>query len=115
MRAADLLRPGAAILRARERSGAAIGWVLDQYDAHSRLKYEGLQPEFLFCDVAKLPAEGVLWRGAWNWAIYEIESMDMAQSLAERGAQYIETMAVREMSAALRSAGTEGSSPASHE
>ena len=94
----------AAVFRARQLGGLAIGWVLEQYDAHSRLKYEAVQPEFLFCDVAKLPAQGTLWRGPWRWAIYEIESLDVALSLAERGAHYIETMAVGAMSTALRAA-----------
>src|SRR5262249_44727233 len=41
----------AAVLRARQAGGVAIGWVLDRYDVDSRLKYEALQPQFLFCDV----------------------------------------------------------------
>ncbi len=94
----------AAVFRARQLGGLAIGWVLEQYDAHSRLKYEAVQPEFLFCDLDKLPQHGALWRGPWRWAIYEIESFDLALSLAERGAHYIETMAVSAMSEALRAA-----------
>jgi hypothetical protein len=34
--------------------------------------------------------------------IYEVATLPLALSLAERGADYVETMAVREMSAALR-------------
>ncbi len=94
----------AAVFRARQLGGLAIGWVLEQYDSHSRLKYEAVQPEFLFCDLERLPAHGALWRGPWRWAIYEIESFEMALALAERGAHYIETMAVTAMSEALRAA-----------
>ena len=94
----------AAVFRARQLGGFAIGWVLEQYDSHSRLKYEAVQPEFLFCDVQKLPQQGALWRGPWRWAIYEVQSMELALSLAERGAHYIETMAVSAMSSALRAA-----------
>ena len=94
----------AAVFRVRQLGGFAIGWVLEQYDAHSRLKYEAVQPEFLFCDQEKLPDRGPLWHGPWRWAIYEIESLELALSLAERGAHYIETMAVSAMSAALRAA-----------
>jgi len=93
----------AAVHRARALDGAPIGWVLPQYDAHSRIKFEALQPEFLFCDHDKLPAAGRLWQGPWRWAIYEVESLPLALDLAERGAAYIETMAVQEMCAALRS------------
>jgi glycerophosphoryl diester phosphodiesterase len=92
----------AAVFRARQISGGAIGWVLSDYDTHSRLKYEALSPEFLFCDQEKLPASGKLWQGPWRWAIYEIDSMPLALSLAERGADYIETMNVAAMSAAMR-------------
>jgi glycerophosphoryl diester phosphodiesterase len=92
----------AAVFRARQISGGAIGWVLSDYDTHSRLKYEALAPEFLFCDNAKLPATGALWRGPWRWAIYEITSIPVALELAERGADYIETMDVAAMSAAMR-------------
>ena len=63
----------AAVFRARQIGGLPIGWVLSDYDAHSRLKYEALQPEFLFCDHEKLPRSGALWRGPWRWAIYEVE------------------------------------------
>lgn len=94
----------AAVFRARQLGGFAIGWVLEQYDAHSRLKYEAVQPEFLFCDLKKLPLHGALWRGPWRWAIYEIESIEVALALAERGAHYIETMAVQAMNQALRAA-----------
>jgi hypothetical protein len=34
--------------------------------------------------------------------VYEVTSLPLALSLAERGADYVETMAVREMSGALR-------------
>lgn len=93
----------AAVHRVRQIGGIAIGWVLSDYDAHTRLKYEALQPEYLFVDHEMLPAGGAaLWRGPWRWAVYEVETLAMAQALAARGADYIETMAVRELSEALR-------------
>jgi glycerophosphoryl diester phosphodiesterase len=93
-----------AVHRARQLGGLPIGWVLTKYDERSRMKYEALQPEFLFADHLALPAEGALWRGPWRWAIYEVETLELAMALAARGADYIETMAVREMSEAIRSA-----------
>lgn len=93
-----------AVHRARQLGGMPIGWVLNKYDDSSRMKYEALQPEFLFCDHLALPKQGALWRGPWRWAIYEVETLELAMSLAERGADYIETMAVREMSEAIRAA-----------
>ena len=91
-----------AIHRARRLGDAPIGWVLEAADDHSRLKYEALQPQFLFCNHEKLPPAGRLWQGPWRWVIYEVASLPLALNLAERGADYIETMAVRDMSAALR-------------
>jgi glycerophosphoryl diester phosphodiesterase len=95
----------AAVFRARQVGGAAIGWVLTGYDPHSRLKCEALQPEFLFCDHEALPARGALWRGPWAWAIYEVDSPPLAESLSARGVSHIETMAVSSMQQAIRNRG----------
>ena len=93
----------AAVHRARQMGGMPIGWVISAYDAHTRLKFEALQPEFLFVDHEVLPPDGAaLWRGPWRWAVYEVETLALAQALAARGADYIETMAVQEMSEAMR-------------
>ncbi len=92
----------AAIHRARRLGDAPIGWVLDAADDHSRLKYQTLQPQFLFCDHRKIPPPARLWPGPWRWVIYEVATLPLALGLAERGADYVETMAIREMSDALR-------------
>jgi glycerophosphoryl diester phosphodiesterase len=92
-----------AVHMARHRDGQAIGWVLSDYDGHTRLKYEAFKPEFLFCDHDKLPGGGErLWRGPWRWAIYEVDTPELALALAERGADFIETMAVAPMIQAFR-------------
>jgi glycerophosphoryl diester phosphodiesterase len=92
----------AAVYRARQVGGARIGWVLSDYDEHSRLKSEALQPEFLFADQEQLPPSGALWRGTWEWVIYEVDTLPLAVSLSQRGAHHIETMAVAAMSQAVR-------------
>jgi len=93
----------AAVHRVRQIGGMPIGWVISAYDAHTRLKFEALQPEFLFVDHEMLPPdESALWRGPWRWAVYEVETIELALSLAARGAHYIETMAVQAMSDAMR-------------
>jgi glycerophosphoryl diester phosphodiesterase len=91
-----------AVHRARQIGGVSIGWVLSKYDERSRMKYEALAPEYLFCDHLALPPTGALWRGPWHWAMYEVDTLERAMQLAERGADYIETMAVREMTDAIR-------------
>ena len=92
----------AAVHRARRLGGAPIGWVLESCDDHSRLKFEALQPEYLFCNHERLPARGRLRHGPWRWVIYEVTQLPLALELAARGADYIETMAVRTMSNSLR-------------
>jgi glycerophosphoryl diester phosphodiesterase len=111
-RVLEVLRPARAqcvvisfdlpvIHRAREIGGFRIGWVLSRYDDHTRLKYEALQPEFLFCNHERLPPSGPLWRGPWQWALYEVRTLPVALELAARGVALIETMAVRSMADAL--------------
>jgi glycerophosphoryl diester phosphodiesterase len=94
----------AAIHRARQMGATQIGWVVSDYDEHTRFKCEALQPQFLFCNHEKLPAAGRLWSGPWRWAIYEVTELPLALALAGRGADYLETMAVRALSDALRAA-----------
>ena len=92
-----------AAVRLAQRSNAAIGWVLTQYDEPSRLTCEALRPDYLFCNYRKLPPDGSpLWRGPWRWALYEVEDAQLAGTLAARGADLIETMAAGDMTAALR-------------
>lgn len=91
-----------AVFRARQIGGFRIGWVLPQYDSHTRLKCEALQPEFLFCDEEKIGAVESLWRGTWRWVIYEVTTIEQALSLAARGADFVETMAVRDLGIAMR-------------
>jgi glycerophosphoryl diester phosphodiesterase len=91
-----------AVHRARLLAEAPIGWVLEDCSDHSRLKCEALQPQFLFCDHLKLPATGRLWQGPWRWVIYEVRTLPLALALAGRGADYVETMAVRALGDALR-------------
>ncbi len=101
-----------AVHMARQLDGHAIGWVLSEYDGHARLKYEAFKPEFLFCDHEKLPSSAArLWRGPWRWAIYEVDNPELALSLAGRGADFIETMAVQPMIQAFRDLAARGGKP----
>jgi glycerophosphoryl diester phosphodiesterase len=76
--------------------------VLPAYDNHTRLKYEALHPDYLFCDRAFLPAEGALWRGPWRWVIYEVDTLETVLDLGARGAQFVGTKEVRALGDALR-------------
>ena len=82
----------------RLMTGARIGWVLDRYDADSLREATALAPEFLFCNLERVPATTEqLWPGPWDWAIYEVRDLETARHCRELGAQYVETMAVRSL------------------
>jgi glycerophosphoryl diester phosphodiesterase len=87
---------------ARNMTGYPVAWVLPAYDAHTRLKYEALQPDYLFCDRAHLPADGALWRGPWRWVIYEIDTLEAVLGLAARGVHFVATRDVRALGEAMR-------------
>ena len=70
----------------RRRGSARIGWVLDGYDEAARAAAGALAPEFLFCDVERLPpGDARLWPGPWEWAIYEIRDAPTARAVRAAG------------------------------
>jgi glycerophosphoryl diester phosphodiesterase len=91
-----------AVHRARQIAGFPIGWMVPAYDNHTRIKCEALQPEYLFCDRDQLPAVGALWRGPWHWVVRDVPTLDLALDLAARGADFVATTHVRELSEAMR-------------
>lgn len=91
-----------AVHRARQSAGFQIGWTINTHDSHTRIKYEALQPEYLFCDRAILPAEAPLWRGPWRWVVRDVPTLEVALNLAARGADFVATPNVRTLSEAMR-------------
>ena len=91
----------AAVHSARAVGTCPTAWVLPAYDNHTRLKYEALQPDYLFCDRSFLAPNAPLWRGPWRWAIHEIDTLEEALSLGERGADFVVTRHVRPLSEAM--------------
>ncbi len=81
-------------------TGARIGWVLQQYDADSLREATELAPEFLFCNLERVPTTTTtLWPGPWDWAIYEVRDRATALHCRDLGAKFGETMAVRSLRA----------------
>jgi glycerophosphoryl diester phosphodiesterase len=113
-RIAEVLRPVAtqcvmisfdlaAVHLARQVAGLPIGWVWPELSPLSSLKSEAVAPEYLFCDQALLGVSGArLPRGPWRWAVYEVTTAKRALELAARGAEFVETMAVRSLQRELR-------------
>lgn len=86
--------PSLKVLRAM--TGARIGWVLSQYDEAAQAQAAELAPQFLFANLERLPTElEPLWSGPWQWALYEVRDLKTAKACHARGAQFVETMAVR--------------------
>jgi glycerophosphoryl diester phosphodiesterase len=113
-RVADVLRPVmnrcvlisfdlVSVKILRMMTGARIGWVLTDYDEPSRAEATALAPEFLFANLERLPVnDEPLWPGPWAWAIYEVRDLKTARACQQRGAKYVETMAVRGLLGAYR-------------
>jgi glycerophosphoryl diester phosphodiesterase len=93
-----------ALCRAKEwRTGA----VLEGYDDAAHARLESTRPEFVFCNRTKLPpGDTPLWRGPWQWVIYEVAAPELALALRARGVALFETMQVRMMMASMRKAGS---------
>ncbi len=88
-----------AVDLARREGPARIGWVIEAWDDAVRGDAGTLGPQYLFCD---LPLAGdPLWPGPWQWVVYGVETVDDAMAMAGRGADFVETMAVGELLAAL--------------
>jgi glycerophosphoryl diester phosphodiesterase len=89
--------PAVRILRLMT-GGARIGWVLDQYDGNALREATALAPEFLFCNLERVPESATeLWPGPWQWAIYEVRDLGTARHCHALGARYVETMTVRSL------------------
>ena len=91
-----------AIHRARHLTGLQIGWEIPSCDNHTRLKYEALQPDYIFVDLALLPPKGALWKGPWRWGVRAAATLDDALDLALRGADFVSTRDPRSLGEAMR-------------
>ncbi len=95
-----------ALEETRRRCAAPVGWAVRTWDDASRRQAEELLPEYLFCNVDKLPADSAdVWQGPWRWVIYEIVDADLAIRLHQQGFHCIETMAIAEMRHELEEGG----------
>jgi glycerophosphoryl diester phosphodiesterase len=92
----------ATLHSARNMTGYPIAWMLPAYDDHTRLKYEALQPDYLFCDRGFIPSEKPLWRGPWRWVVYEVNTLEEVLDFAARGAHFVATKDVRTLGEAMR-------------
>jgi len=92
----------ATIHTARARADYPVGWIVNSYDSHTRLKLEAFKPQYIFCDRELLPVGKNLWRGPWRWAISHVTDLHTALDLANRGADFVVTSYVRSLGEAMR-------------
>jgi len=86
--------PSVKILRMM--TGARVGWVLQDYSEAALPEAQAFGPDFLFCNLERIPQETTqLWRGPWQWAIYEVRDVRTAQRCHALGAAFVETMTVK--------------------
>jgi glycerophosphoryl diester phosphodiesterase len=77
---------------ARKISNIRVGWVLPQWNEANRIIAEQLKPDFLFCSKNILPDNDTdIWQGPWQWAVYNLDDIESAIAMAERGFDYLET------------------------
>ena len=86
---------------ARARCGLPLGAVFDRWDERNAPEVGALRPEFVFCDVEGLPADGPLAHAGARLVVYEVADPALARSLAARGVEFVETFDVGAMRAAL--------------
>lgn len=81
------------VLEAAKRMGIKrTGWVIQDWQNNSLQRAQKLKPDILFCNYKKIPdVEHVLWKGPWQWALYDVIDPEVALRWIRRGANYIET------------------------
>jgi len=90
------------LFEAKKNTDFALGFVLHKYNKTHRDIAIKLSPDILICNYKKIPDEAdSLWRGSWDWFLYEIVEPELALKWFQRGVKYIETMQVCSMIKAL--------------
>ena len=76
----------------RKISSMRVGWVLPRWNEANREILEQLNPDFMFVDKTFLPsADEDVWQGSWQWAVYNLDDVNSAIEMANRGFRFLET------------------------
>ena len=76
----------------RKISSMRVGWVLPRWNEVNRITLEKLQPDFMFVDKSFLPVlDENIWQGSWQWAVYNLDDVNSAIEMANRGFKFLET------------------------
>lgn len=78
-----------ALVYVSNKASSKIGWVIHRYDDfHHQLADQHL-PDYLICNYRRINSD--LWRGGWQWMLYDISDPELALKWAQEGAELIET------------------------
>ena len=84
-----------ALSYAKTISDQSIGWILEKFDAATLETAKQLAPDFLVCNMEKV--NDALWKGSWQWMLYETSDVETAKNWLAKGADYIETNTIGEL------------------
>lgn len=81
-----------ALKYTRKVSLMRTGWVLPAWNDEQRKTLESLTPDYLFCNINLLPLhQEAVWQGHWQLAIYNVDDVNLAIDMANRGIHLLET------------------------
>jgi len=86
---------------ARAHCSLRLGAVFDRWEERLQPEVARIAPEFVFCDLDGLPAQGRLEHPGARIAVYEVAEPQIARALGARGVELVETFRIVEMLAAL--------------
>ncbi|MFQ5994968.1 MAG: glycerophosphodiester phosphodiesterase family protein [Acidiferrobacterales bacterium] len=85
------------LLAARRQGLTNLGAVLQQWSQRKQVIVQEIKPDYVICDVDRLPRWGRLRVSATKLMVYEVTDPKLALALASRGIDYVETFAIGEM------------------
>jgi glycerophosphoryl diester phosphodiesterase len=89
-----------ALAMARAAGARRLGWIVRGYSEAVSTGADALGARWLFINHERLPP-GPLPTGPWEWVPYEVGTVALAKDLIDRGAHWLETMAIEELGTAL--------------
>lgn len=82
----------AALDYARKVSSLLTGWVLPKWNDEMKQIAVEERYEYLFAGTEQLPSDDEdIWKGSWQWAIYNLDDVPSAIAMANRGIPILET------------------------
>ncbi len=83
---------------AKKQYDFKVAWVLPEWNEKTEQRTRELAPEFMFINKNLLPESPKdWWRGIWEWAIYNVDSVDELPQWLDKGLKWIETNEIGEL------------------